>query len=728
MGSASFEPHLLSLPFALAPAAMLIVVTYTAVMRGASLVRGFLLTHILSLLPYGTAVMLSPSITDRDVAEQLFRVAAAFIPMAAAAGTAFQITLVRRYRTYRPWIWFGLANAAVWVAISSTTDAAVSGVQRLGGFWYPIAGPWAWAALLHTILLSSPGFLVLAHLARTSAPSDERRQWRAALLANIVTYAGLIDVAIAYGVDMFPLGWLLSGVGSLLVVRALVVEDLLRVRAVDTTVPLLVLHFAAAVLLGWVALAQLGTHLRWWGAVAILGMSFAGVRASVAVVALVNRGARSNEGPLERLLAELVGRARTLVVEADIAHLAIDIVNLGIGVRPEILLASEEDYGWSSVKAGGVGAERIDDEAAPDPLLGGWLVEHADSGPLWADDLEPVPADLRELVAQLFARHDARALVAVRSGDELLGLVAIPRATRRLRPRSVEFLARTAERLAEALVHARMARRAAERAALAREVELAATVQGELLPGKGPHVHGAVTVVGSWRPATRCAGDFWGVYPLTGARVLVVIGDVTGHGVASAMVTAAAIGACDVCVRRGGARFDLAQLVAALDAAVRRVGGGELAMTCFAAILDPAASEIRFVSCGHTSPYLVRAGATEKVKIELQALVGRGNPLGTSAPAAARIQHKPLQAGDLVVCYTDGVIEAQDPGGTPFGDRRLQHLLKKLDGARLAPAHVHDLVLAGIATHRSGRPLADDETIVVARLADAARGAEGPPP
>src|SRR5439155_8815680 len=126
--------------------------------------------------------------------------------------------------------------------------------------------------------------------------------------------------------------------------------------------------------------------------------------------------------------------------------------------------------------------------------------------------------------------------------------------------------------------------------------------------GKGPHVHGDITVVGSWLPATRCAGDFWGVYDLGGGRVLVAVGDVTGHGVASATVTAAASAACDVVVRRCGGDLDLAHLVAALDRAVRRVGGGELAMTCFAAILDPAARELRFVSCGHTTPYLCRPG------------------------------------------------------------------------------------------------------------------------
>lgn len=716
--SASYDAHLLSLPFAIAPAAMLIVIAYAAVMRGAPVLRGWLLLHCLALLPYATVMTLSPSIVDGEVAEQLFQFAVSTIPMAAAAGTAFQISVIRKYRRFRWLLWFGIANAAVWIVVSSTSGDAISGVQRLSGFWYPVAGPWAWLALIHTVLLSAGGFIALTYVAMMSRPSDERRQLRLVLVANLVTYAGLVDVGLAYGLEMFPLGWLLSGVGSLLVVRALVVEDLLRVRAVDTGAPLLVLHLAISIVLGWVVLEQLGAGTPWWMATIALCMCFAAVRASVATVGLVNRGGRAGEGPLERLLAQLVGRARTMIEATAIAQLAIDIVELGVGLRPSVLLAAEEDWGWTTE----TGA-RLADEHAPDPLLMSWLAESR--GALFADDLEAVPADLRDLIAALFEHHAARALVPIGSADELIGLIVIPaRAVRRLRGRPLAFLERTSERLAEALLHARMAKRAAERASLAREVELAATVQAELLPGTGPHVHGALTVVGSWQPATRCAGDFWGVYPLGEGRVLLAVGDVTGHGVASAMVTAAAVGACDVCVRRGGHELDLRELMMALDAAVRRVGGGQLAMTCFAAIVDPAAGMLHYVSCGHPSPYLCRPTDT---KVELHALVGRGNLLGIGVPTAPRVLERAIQAGDLFVCYTDGVVEAQDPAGTPFGDRRLQHLLKRLDRHRLNPPAVHDLVQAGVAAHRAGHPLADDETVVIAQLAAERSPAERSP-
>lgn len=710
---ASYEPHLLSLPFAFAPATMLVVVAYGLVMRGETALRTWLLVHFLGLLPYSVAMTLSPSIVDHDAALAAFRIAAAFIPLAAAAGSGFQFRMIGLHHQARWFVWFNLAVALAWMIVCISTDAAIAGVHWLpAGLWYATAGDWAWLALLCTVVIATPGFLMLAREAIRRPPSVERRQLRFVLAANIITYAGLTDVALGYDVGVFPLGWLLSGAGSVVVARALVAEDLLRVRAIDTTGPRIVLHLAGAVLLGWIALVLLGPA-PWWFSTLVLAFTFASVRVLFAVLSLVARGARTSEDTLDRLLGQLTARARPLEQEPAIASLAVDVVELGVGVRVDVLIAGTEDYGWTTAAG-----DRLADDVAPDPLVGAWLVEH--DRPIFAGELDGVPEDLRAQVQGLLERRTARALLAVTNEDELVALVLVPAAARRMRRRELAFIERAADRVGEALVHARMARRAAERAMLARQVELAATLQQQLLPAKGPHVHGGVTVIGSWLPATRCAGDFWGVYPLGARGVLVAIGDVTGHGVASATVTAAAAAAVDVAVRHAGDSLDLAALIAAVDAAVRRVGGGELTMTCFAAILDATAGEIRFVSCGHTTPYLCRP--SERGDLELQALVGRGNPLGTpSAAPAAKVQQKPLRAGDLVVWYTDGVIEAKDPSGQPFGDRRLQRMLRRLDRDHLTPASVHDLIYASVAAHRAGSARADDETLVVAQWQEAAR-------
>jgi serine phosphatase RsbU (regulator of sigma subunit) len=705
---ASYQPHLLSLLFAFAPAAMMIVVAYAMVMRGEPRLRAWLLAHVLSLLPYAVTMMLAPSVTSRDAAVAMFRVAAAFVPMAAATGTGFQLALVGTPSQRAAWL--GVAACLFWCVAGIVSPAEVDGVVYLeAGLWYAHAGAWAWAALLTTVAASLPGFVTLGLAAWQSPPSSTRRQLRLALAANLVTYAGLVDVASAYGVEIFPVGWLLSGVGSLLIVRALIIEDLLRVRAVDATAPKLVFHLAAGIVLAWLVLGILGQPSPWWGPALAVVLSLAGVRITGAVIALVNRGSRQ-DGPLDRLVNQLVTRARDANAELDVARLGIDVIELGIGIRPEVLVAAAEDWGWTT----GAG-ERVPDDVAPDPLLAPWLTE-VRGALLETEARLRAPADLQDMIVALFAGQRARVIVPVASADELLGLVTLPASAPPIRGRNLAFLERAADAIGDAIVHVRMARHAARLAEVARDVELAATLQQDLLPDRTPRAIGAVEVVGSWFPATRCAGDFWAAYPFDGgARVLITIGDVTGHGVASAMVTAAAVGACDAFVRRAQTTtLDLGALMLALDAAVRRVGGGALSMTCAAAIVDPNAGELTFVSCGHTVPYLVRAKPDGGV--DLQALVARGNLLGTGVPPMAKVQQKAVHPGDLVVWYTDGVIDAIDPTGDSFGDRRLQRLLRKLEPGQLAPTAVHDRVHAAIVAHRAGRPRPDDETLVIARV------------
>src|SRR5580704_7312925 len=465
--SASYEPHLLSLPFAFAPAVMVLVIAYAIVMRGEPLLRACLLVHFAALLPYSIVMALSPSVTSPVAAEAMFRLAAAFIPTAAAAGAGFHFVLLRR----RAPVLAILAGAMslAWIVAGAVTDAAVAGVYRLpAGLWYANAGPYAWLALLSTMFVAGPGFILMARAAMRDKPSVERRQLRVMLAANLITYAGLTDVTLAYHVGVFPLGWLLSGIGSVVVVRALLFEDLLRVRAVDTTAPQLLLHLALAILLGWIALVLLGTHTLWWGAAAVLALVFASVRVLVAVIGLVVRGARGGESTLDCLLGQLVTRARGLRGEPEIARLAVDIIELGVGTRVTALIAAADDWGWTTADGA-----RLADDAAPDPLLGPWLAEQR--GAILASELDArAPDELRAPLTDVLERARAGALVPVISSDELLALLLVP-AGRRVRGRALSFLERAGDRLGEALVHARMAQRAAERATLAREVDLAAT-------------------------------------------------------------------------------------------------------------------------------------------------------------------------------------------------------------------------------------------------------------
>jgi serine phosphatase RsbU (regulator of sigma subunit) len=493
--------------------------------------------------------------------------------------------------------------------------------------------------------------------------------------------------------------------------RTLVVDDLLRVRAVDTRVPWVLLYLTLLTLSGWAIIELIGRAMPWWVIALAVIAAFLGVRVSMAVIALITRGNRRVEGPLQRLLGQLGTRSLAMRDPVAIAELTTDITGLAIGLRPQVIVPARDDWSWRTPDGA-----RLSERETPDPLLLAWLAEHA--SPVFRDELDlVVDDDLRPALETLFAAHRAEAMVPMTSRDELVGMLLVPgRDKGRLRRTDADFLAELAPRAAAALIYARMAVEAREREALELELELAGAIQEGFVPPSRAHTHGAVTVIGSWLPAARCGGDFWSLHDVSGDRQLIVIGDVTGHGVAAAMVTAAARGALEVAVRTAGDAPDLLAILRALDLAVRRSADGRRYMTCFVALLDPGKREVRFASAGHIPPYLVRTGPEG---IELSALVARGNPLGAGDALVAKVATRPLLPGDLLVWYTDGLIEGRDATGQPFGDRRMQRLLRQLDPAQLDPQGVHAAIVAATGAHRGAVRHDDDVTLVLAKVAQA---------
>jgi serine phosphatase RsbU (regulator of sigma subunit) len=706
----SYELRVLSAPFALALAAMTSVIVYAVLMRGAAVLRAWFLAHILSIAPYAVAVAVAASTTDPVVATGLFRVGAAFVPLAAATGIGFQMVLVGTARVRRTSLFLAVIVSIGWLPIALGSDAVVEGVRWLPiGMWFAEPGELAPFVLATVLVVAATGFVPLYRFIRREANVDRRRQWSRAFWATAITFSGLVDVALAYGVGSIPVAWIFLSIGSALTLRALLVDDLLRVRAVDTRVPWVLLYLTLLTLSGWAIIELIGRELPWWVLSLAVIAAFLGVRVSMAVVGLITRGNRRVEGPLQRLLGQLGTRSLAMRDPVEIAELAVDITGLATGLRPQVILPARDDWSWRTPDGA-----RLSERETPDPLLLGWFAEHP--GPVFRDELDlVVDDDLRPALDTLFAAHRASALVPLTSRDELVGLLLVPgRDKGRLRRTDADFLAELAPRAAAALIHARMAVEAREREALELELELAGVIQEGFVPPSKIHAHGAVTVIGSWLPAARCGGDFWSLHELAGGRHLIVIGDVTGHGVAAAMVTAAARGALEIAVRTGGDPPDLIAILRALDLAVRRSADGRRYMTCFVAVLDPGAREVQFASAGHVPPYLVRSGPDG---IELSALVARGNPLGAGDALVAKVATRPLLPGDLLVWYTDGLIEGRDANGQPFGDRRMQRLLRQLLPDQLDAQGVHAAIIAATGAHRSSVRHDDDVTLVLAKVA-----------
>lgn len=697
------QPSLWSVPPAIALAALLVVFAYTAAVRGAAELRGWLLLHSGALVPYALTMVLAPSLSDPDLVVRAFRVSVGAVPVAAVAGLEFRLALIGSKGGARRVVTLTLAcGLAVACSVSPWFVSQVTLTRY--GFWFAEPGPLALLWLAVTIGIAAIGQFRLWRAMRAATLEARRRQLRRTWVAHAITSLGLLDVIAAYHDGWFPVGWLLIGVGSAVMLRAVVFDELLSARAIDTRAALAVVHVAGGALLGWCAL-ELVSGVPWWAqAIALIG-SYASVHLAIAVATLITRGARVTQGTRARFVAELSARFREVVTAEQLDALVASVAQIGLEAPAALLVPSGSDWGWSK------GGLRLADDVAPDPLLVSWLTGQ---GPLAPEEVAAVaPAELRPALDAFLTAQHARLLVPLRARDELLGLLVLG-GERAIAGPARQLAVSIAERSAEVLSHFRIARQVGERALVAREVELAAQIQAAYLPMQARRQLGRLRLIGEWQPATECGGDFWAVYELSSERTLVVVGDVTGHGMPAALVTAAVRGACDVAVRALGETLELPTLMEYLDAAVRRVGAERLHMSCVAAVVDAGLGEVTFVNAGHATPYLVRAAEPGR-EGEVEVLLARGHALGSGHSPGARVGRKALGTGDLLLWYTDGLTDASNPVNEKFGDRRLQRMLRAL-AAEPELETAAQRVLDAVANHRGGAPFADDVTLVLARL------------
>jgi sigma-B regulation protein RsbU (phosphoserine phosphatase) len=254
----------------------------------------------------------------------------------------------------------------------------------------------------------------------------------------------------------------------------------------------------------------------------------------------------------------------------------------------------------------------------------------------------------------------------------------------------------------------------ASKASLEREMSLARSVQESMNPTRQIQEVGPFRVVGSCEPASECGGDWWTLRKLGGDRLLVVVGDVTGHGIPSAMVAATARGAVEAMSTVDDAELTPELVLRAIQRGIRGVGTQQLLMTCFAAILDPGRGVVEYSNAGHNFPYLVQTES--KGAHDLAVLALRGSPLGNlPGEFVLNSGRRSLRPGDVLVFYTDGVIDRVDGKGNRFGDRRLRAMLlaQRLGRSGAGLAALRDTILAEVGRFAGGAPADDDITLVL---------------
>jgi serine phosphatase RsbU (regulator of sigma subunit)/CHASE1-domain containing sensor protein/anti-sigma regulatory factor (Ser/Thr protein kinase) len=197
------------------------------------------------------------------------------------------------------------------------------------------------------------------------------------------------------------------------------------------------------------------------------------------------------------------------------------------------------------------------------------------------------------------------------------------------------------------------------------ELGTARSIQHALLPKDLPKLEGW-KIAYHYQPAREVGGDFYDFLRLDDGRIGLVIGDVSGKGIAAALVMANTQSVLRAVARRGNIAPGRV-LAEANEVLYAYIPAGTF-VTCFYAVLDPESGRLVYSNAGHDPPYSQRGG-------DAQELRARGMPLGLMPGMPYEEKEAVLAVGDDLLLYSDGLVEAHDPEGEMFGFPRLRKFI-----------------------------------------------------
>src|ERR687893_1327348 len=206
---------------------------------------------------------------------------------------------------------------------------------------------------------------------------------------------------------------------------------------------------------------------------------------------------------------------------------------------------------------------------------------------------------------------------------------------------------------------------AQERERIEQELRVARLIQQTLLPKTLPELPG-YDVAAYYQPAREVGGDFYDFLELEDGQLGLVVGDVTDKGVPAALVMATTRTMLRASAQRLFSPGEV--LRRANDALVTDIPPN-MFITCLYAILEPESGRLVYTNAGHDPPYLRRSGG------DCEELRARGMPLGLMPGMQYEEKEIVLEAGESVLFYSDGLVEAHDPEGEMFGFPRLRALV-----------------------------------------------------
>ncbi len=350
-----------------------------------------------------------------------------------------------------------------------------------------------------------------------------------------------------------------------------------------------------------------------------------------------------------------------------------------------------------------------------DPFLV-WLAENAVTLEREQVELRQRHEAIRPLADAYFQLVAAEACLTLVHGGKLVGTLNLGRRSGKrghLTKRELGLLVRFRAAITLALENARMheselslKEEKVKAEFFARELQEAHQMQAALLPRDAPRVAG-LEAAGDCRPAQDVGGDFFDYLPSGDGRVSVILGDVSGKGLRSAMHAVLSSGLLRTQVRVGGTPGEVLDEV---DRELFHLTERNIFTALVFAAIDSRQRKLVLVNAGLPQPLLRRGG-------EVRLLTLGGLPLGVMPRAQRQTVTAKLETDDLLLFYSDGITEASNLAGEMYSQERLQALV-----AGVAPdtpaAAVNRLIWEDVDRFVGGAEPFDDMTLVVVRITD----------
>jgi sigma-B regulation protein RsbU (phosphoserine phosphatase) len=295
----------------------------------------------------------------------------------------------------------------------------------------------------------------------------------------------------------------------------------------------------------------------------------------------------------------------------------------------------------------------------------------------------------------------------IRGNNDVIGVIAAAdRETRdgglgAFEENDLRLLSLFGSQVAIALENARLHRQALEKQAMERDLELAATIQRDILPKKIPVVAG-FDLAAVARPARQVGGDYHGFVERDGS-LIVCVADVAGKSMPAALLVSALHAALQLLFAEGR---ELAEIATELNRHIHRWSAENKFITMVLASFDREDETIRYVNAGHNPAYVLIGDRMEQVN-------SHGLPIGIMPNSRYSTQTRPFPAGSTFVVYSDGITEAENLAGEEFENPRLEAILTSNLSA--TARQLAEAITLEVDAFVGEAPQKDDQTLLIVK-------------